>query len=69
MLAIPAIVALVSAVVLGVLFAAIVVGAKEPHPTDLSMQRPARSAALARWALALHVQRGAPRADSVADDN
>jgi energy-converting hydrogenase Eha subunit F len=60
----------VMALVLAVLFTAVVAGIRQAHPTDLSLQRPALLEALARRVLGLYVRRGVPvqrPADSDAD--
>ena len=62
---------LLSALALAVFFAfiAIVIGLRHAHPTDLALQRPTRSAALASRVVGLHVRRAEPeqRAELAAD--
>lgn len=52
-----AILVIAVALVLAVLFIAVVVGTRQEHPTDLALQPPSSPAALARRVLALHVRR------------
>lgn len=58
----------VVALVLAVLFFAVVAGIRQAHPTDLALQRPTCLAAFAGWVLGLYVRRvePAPRADAAA---
>ena len=62
---------LLSALALAVFFVfiAIVIGLRHAHPTDLALQRPTRSAALASRVVGLHVRRAEPeqRAELAAD--
>ena len=53
---------LLSALALAVFFVflAIVIGLRHAHPTDLALQRPTRSAALASRVVGLHVRRAEP---------
>ena len=50
-------------------FLAIVIGLRHAHPTNLALQRPTRSAALASRVVGLHVRRAEPeqRAGLAAD--
>ena len=62
---------LLSALALTVFFVfiAVVIGLRHAHPTDLALQRPTRSAALASRVVGLHVRRAEPeqRAELAAD--
>ena len=62
---------LLSALALTVFFVfiAVVIGLRHAHPTDLALQRPTRSAALASRVVGLHVRRAEPGqwAESAAD--
>ena len=62
---------LLSALALAVFFVflAIVIGLRHAHPTNLALQRPTRSAALASRVVGLHVRRAEPeqRAELAAD--
>ena len=62
---------LLSALALAVFFVflAIVIGLRHAHPTNLALQRPTRSAALASRVVGLHVRRAQPeqRAELAAD--
>jgi hypothetical protein len=60
---------IVTAVVLAILFIAVVVGIRQEHPTDLSLQRPTCLASLAGRVVGLHVRRGVlvQQADPAAD--
>jgi hypothetical protein len=62
---------LLSALALTVFFVfiAVVIGLRHAHPTDLALQRPTRSAALASRVVGLHVRRAGPgqRAELAAD--
>jgi hypothetical protein len=53
---------LLSALALAVflVFIAVVIGLRHAHPTDLALQRPTRSAALASRVVGLHVHRAEP---------
>ena len=50
-------------------FIAVVIGLRHAHPTNLALQRPTRSAALASRVVGLHVRRAEPeqRAELAAD--
>jgi hypothetical protein len=58
-------VAIVSGIAIAVIvlfvFIAVVVGARQAHPTDLALQRPTRTAAVARHVLGLSVRRDEPQ--------
>ena len=59
-LAIPAVIVLVTALILAFLFLGVVVGIRQVHPTDLALQPPTCLATFAARVLGLYVRRGVP---------
>jgi len=59
-LAIPAVIALVTAALLAVLFIGVVVGIRQAHPTDLALAGSTLLAAIAARVLGLYVRRREP---------